>query len=146
MTVWGLGWAWWLVITPWHTMAHHLSIICAGVYRYTQDLLRLDEANCREVPLHHRQLQGLGSPLSACWERWRESFKDHPDRAFVGYILSGLQHGFRVGFDYTCPLHPARQNMQSAKHHPAVIEEYVQDKRLHGRILIPFSPGAVPWG
>lgn len=68
---------------------------------------------------------------------------NHPDRTFVGYILNGLQHGFRVGFDYACPLQMARHNMPSALLHEPVVGEYIQKELALGRILGPFPPGAL---
>ena len=96
-----------------------------------------------EVPSHNRWLQGVSSPLSARWQYWRVNLRDHPDSAFVSYILGGLQQGFRVGFDYTHPLRAAPRNMQSARLHPAVLDDYIQGEQASGRILGPFRPGTL---
>ena len=52
-------------------------------------------------------------------------------------ILSGLQGGFRVGFDHTAPLAPAKRNMPSAAEHPEVLEEYIQGEVRQGRMIGP---------
>ena len=68
----------------------------------------------------------------------------HPDREFANYITDGIQFGFRLGFDYSSPLRPARQNMPSAAAHPEVISKYVEDEISEGRIFGPFHKGAIP--
>ena len=55
------------------------------------------------------------------------------------YILSGIKHGFRVGFNYsTSPLADSNRNMVSALEHPEVVDEYIaQEKDLHRMEVIP---------
>ena len=57
--------------------------------------------------------------------------------------MDGLQHGFRVGFDHSGRLRPARRNMPSAEQHPEVIDRYLEAELTAGRILGPFSPGSI---
>ena len=47
----------------------------------------------------------------------------------------GLQGGFRVGFNHTSPLAPAKKNMPSAAEHPEVLEEYIQGEVRQGRMI-----------
>ena len=47
----------------------------------------------------------------------------HPDEELVGYVLSGIREGFRVGFDYskhTCV--SARANLLSAGENKQVVD------------------------
>lgn len=37
------------------------------------------------------------SPL--CLDQFQLELLNHPDRSVVNYVLSGIQHGFRIGFD-----------------------------------------------
>jgi len=86
----------------------------------------------------------INSPLLPCLTAWQEGLRNHPDRLFAEYITRGIQHGFRVGFDYSFPLRPARHNMPSAAAHPDVINKYVGDEIAGGRIFGPFPKGEIP--
>ena len=72
---------------------------------------------------------------------WAEHLRQHPDRAFVQYLLQGISHGFRIGYDWAAPRLSASRNMASADEHPAVIQAYIDEERELGRIMGPFSPG-----
>ena len=74
---------------------------------------------------------------------WHDGLREHPDQYFAGYVLDGLRNGFRIGFDHTAPLRSARRNMPSAAEHPEVIDNYVNGERADGRILGPFTKGAI---
>ena len=40
------------------------------------------------------------------WQEWESAVADHPDQKFKEYVVNGIRHGFRVGFDYataSCP-------------------------------------------
>ena len=61
---------------------------------------------------------------------------DHPDVQFKNYILSGIAHGFRIGFDYrNASLRPARKNMSSAYDHPDQVDSYLRNEISQGRIV-----------
>ena len=63
----------------------------------------------------------------------------------VHFVLNGISEGFRVGFTYRdSVLVPAKQNLQGAITHPAVVEDYLQTELSLGRLVGPFCPHVVP--
>jgi hypothetical protein len=71
---------------------------------------------------------------------------DHPDQVFRKYVVDGIRHGFRVGFDYARagPTHSSRGNMISSQEHPEVIQEYLAEECSEGRVLGPLDPAQFP--
>ena len=64
-----------------------------------KDMLALD--SCRPPDSSHSLPQSqhtVSTPLP--WQAWDRMLASHPDQRFRKYIVSGLQDGFRVGFDY----------------------------------------------
>ena len=91
-------------------------------------------------------LEPVCSPLRDHILAWQAGLSAHPDARFVEYVLSGIQDGFRVGFDYTSSVRSARQNILSAVNHPTVVTDYVESERAKGRIIgpLPVAPGPGP--
>ena len=80
------------------------------------------------------QLQTISSPLQDHLSAWQLALGSHPDQDFISYILESINCGFRVGFDYSRTLYPARRNMPSTKDHGEVIEAYLAGRVPAGRI------------
>ena len=59
-----------------------------------------------------------------------------PPRQAV-YILSGIETGFRVGFNRDQPIHSMSKNCSSADAHPQVITEYIREEATAERYLGP---------
>jgi len=76
-------------------------------------------------------------------DSWRR-LHHHPDRDFSHYILRGIEYAFYISVDPSVLLTPARSNMQSAKQHPEIIDDYLQNELLLNRMLGPFSPHLAP--
>ena len=88
-----------------------------GRYIYTHDLLEGD----RSSKHMESQLAAIRTPLQlTAWHRFLQS---HPDQDFAGYILRGIEEGFRIGANPKALLKPASRNMQSAQQHPDIISE-----------------------
>ena len=107
-------------------------------YEYTADLLTLNF--CRPpLAWEHAapELMGVSTPLRP--KAWAEALAGHPDRALVRYIVEGLTHGFRIGFQRGAPLRSAHDNLESARQHPEVIRAYLEKERRLGRMLGPFD-------
>ena len=67
---------------------------------------------------------------------WEELLADHPDQEFAGYILRGIEKGFRVGFDpKRCQLRSRGANMSSAVEQPAVVSKYIEEEVAAGRVI-----------
>ena len=65
---------------------------------YTSRLLALGScvaSTIRRIPI---VLQKISTSLQV--EEWERELAGHPDEELVGYVLSGIREGFRVGFDY----------------------------------------------
>ena len=80
-------------------------------------------------------------------QSWSAFLAEHPDKDFVQNIIRGITNGFRIGFDYTSianqSLHSAKRNMQSAREHAQVIDEYLQDECSKQRVAGPYSSAEV---
>ena len=103
----------------------------------TTDLLALHSASACQaarVLLRH-------TPLDT--QQWQAYLQHHPHADFARYILSELQHGFRIGVRQAAPLHSATTNMLSATQTPQVIRDY-QIKELEVcNIFGLFNPQAI---
>ena len=66
------------------------------------------------------------------------------DRQAVAYVLNGLQHGFRLGFQPARKLKHARKNKPSAFQNPKVIDDYLATEVAHGRVAGPFPSPPLP--
>ena len=88
-------------------------------------------------------LQGIVTPLH--WEIWQKALTSHPDRGLAEYIVTGLQEGFRIGYDYrTHKCKKSEDNMKSAKEHLQVVDDCITKECAAGRILGPFDPQMFP--
>jgi hypothetical protein len=121
-----------------------LILFSAGSYPHIRDLLALEAARPPELGVVHPELLQISSPLTDRLPRWRRALAGHPDKTFAHYVLVGIEHGFRVGFDHATALSPAAQNMPSARAHSAVITDYITGELAGGRMLGPFPPGRIP--
>ena len=77
-------------------------------------------------------------------EAWEKALSRHPDTAFAHYIINGLRHGFRIGFNHSSLLRSAATNMESARQHPEIISDYLAKEQSLGRMLGPFTEEMLP--
>ena len=59
-------------------------------YKYTDDLLALNNTRPPEVCSRVPELEGVRSPLSERLRQWRRALSEHPDGAFANYVLEGI--------------------------------------------------------
>ena len=124
-----------------HTGSHN-PFTSEGLYRYSNDLLTLNSYSSPESQPIPACLTHITTPLNL--EAWDMCLRNHPDRTFASYILSGISHGFHIGFNHETPIRSAKGNMSSAAHHAPVIEDYLKAELEANRILGPFQPSNMP--
>ena len=109
---------------------------------YTGRLLGLDSCVTVRSSRIPTVQQTIFTPLKV--KEWERNLVGHPDEDLVGYVLSGIRDGFRVGFDYskyTCV--SARANLHSAGENRQVVEAYLIKERAQGRMIRMGMPEAV---
>ena len=85
----------------------------------------------------------IHTPL--CASAWQSMLRSHPDNHLVQFLLEGICKGFRIGF--TKPpssLRAARSNLEGARVHPDIDNDYLSTEISLGRVAGPFPPRAVP--
>ena len=108
---------------------------------YTTDLLALHSASaCQAARIDHRIVH-VHTPLDT--QQWQAYLQHHPDANFATYILSGLQHGFRIGAQQAAQLRSTTTNMLSAIQNPQVIGDYLRKELEAGNIFGPFNPHTI---
>lgn len=70
------------------------------------------------------RLSRIATPLQL--SAWRDALASHPDRQFAEYIINGISHGFRIGFDHTS--WGGRVRLKSALDNPRVVEHYLEEE------------------
>ena len=72
---------------------------------------------------------------------WAEALREYPDEEVALFFLSGIAHGFRIGFmPKSTLLKSARQNLEGALSHPEVVEDYIKEEVRLGRVVGPIRP------
>ena len=116
-----------------------------GHYIWTEDLVAFQKPKeHRAVSVTSIREAQVQSPLCVRQDKWKRELEGHPDRSFVGYILDGLQNGFRTGFkeESGVPfISPSNSNLPSAREHPEVVEAYLGKECKAGRVLGPLDVG-----
>ncbi|KAL5477312.1 hypothetical protein EMCRGX_G024096 [Ephydatia muelleri] len=105
-----------------------------GVGAFTDQLLALNRCTPLIPNKGPAELQNISTPLKA--EEWEKALVGHPDEDLVAYIVSGIQTGFRVGFDYAkqrCI--SARANLPSAAENQEVVTAYLKEECAQGRVI-----------
>ena len=101
---------------------HSQGMVSHGSYVYMDHLLALNSC-INPYPQSVKTLSlEVYSPLNL--PQWTLELESHPDKAFSSYILQGIRCGFRIGFNYDQPIHPASSNLHSSN--PEVISDYLQ--------------------
>ena len=62
----------------------------------------------------------------------------HPDQTFVQYLVSGLRHGFDLGY-FGPDISRICRNLYSALNNPSAVDAYLTGEIQEGRIYGPFS-------
>lgn len=81
------------------------------------------------------------SPLQATY--FAAELVNHPDQAQVAYVVSGIRHGFKLGFDDKA-LRSSGRNLKSAQDHPEVVDKYLANEIELGRVAGPFDSPPFP--
>ena len=92
------------------------------------------------VPTFHPVL--AVSPLNVA--QFTLDLAEHPDRQAVNYVLEGLEHGFRLGFQPARRLRGAKRNKPSAFQNPHIIDEYLANEVARSRVAGPFASIPLP--
>ncbi len=113
-------------------------------YQYMEDLLKLDACRPLTQSSLPEEMKEIIAPLR--WREWDHSLWNHQDQRFRKYIVDGIRHGFRVGFNYelASSVRSSSHNMVSASEHPEVIQGYLAEECSEGRVLGLLSPTQVP--
>ena len=112
-------------------------------YPYTWDLIALASQPRPIVKSLPSAITRITTPLN--YEAWELCLSTHPDKQLVNYILDGITHGFRIGFNYAAHrCTPATNNLPSAEAHPEVVQKSIDTEVGKGRLLGPFDPREYP--
>ena len=99
--------------------------------RQLRELERGAKAGPCKLPVEARWIR---TPLKA--EAWEAMLEGHPDRVLAEIVLRGIREGFRVGFHGNlADLQPCKQNLISVREHPEVVQEYLKQEVMAGRII-----------
>lgn len=110
----------------------HPGALLNNRYPYTEDLLAL-EAVSGPVPA-----SVSGFIPSRAWEPYLASY---PDQTLAAFLRRGFASGFRIGFNRSLSLKPARQNLSSVRQNPTVVDSYIEEELATGK-LRPAPPTA----
>ena len=77
-------------------------------------------------------------------QEFARELASHPDQQQASYVLQGIQNGFKLGFQSSGHLKAAKKNKQSAFMHANVVDEYLANEVMLGRVAGPFPSPPLP--
>ena len=96
-------------------------------YPYMHRLEGLRACTPTVAPQLPQELKAITTPLIL--PKWQTELQGHPDPTFTEFITQGIQHGFRIGFNYSLQnLKPCRKNLRSAAEHPSIVDAYLHNE------------------
>ena len=106
-------------------------------------MLALTSCTPLRAPRHGGDWERVATPLLI--RQCEEGLQDHPDQEFAQYICTGIQRGFRVGYNYhTHQCRSGPGNMRSVSEHRDVVEKYIGEECTAKRLLGPYDRSHFP--
>ena len=103
-------------------------------YRFSRQLKELSRRVNVDPAGLSKEAREVVTPLRK--QAWGQELVEHPDRWFVNYILTGIEHGFQIGFGGRSEvLYCGTRNMVSAEEHPQVVDEYIATEMALPRLV-----------
>ena len=99
------------VIQRWNVRRGRRTLIQLGRPAATRSLHGFTRTLRTRATKNPPELTCRTSPLR--WQDWAVALVDHPDRRFAEYVVCGIRHGFRVGFDYAAHIPVYRPDVTS---------------------------------
>ena len=111
---------------------------------YSADLLTIAKYVNPSPPPLPPAICNITTPLSLA--SWEAQLSKHPDPAFTHYIIDGITHGFRLGYNHIAHMCTrASSNHPSAQEHPAVISKALESEVEKGRLIGPLHMADFPY-
>ena len=82
------------------------------------------------------QEKPIVTPLQA--EAWCKALAPHNDREWVAALVSGMQHGYRIGLQEAPQCRTSTASTPSAREHAEVVDQYFQAQVSKGYMAGPF--------
>ena len=85
----------------------------------------------------------ISTPLNS--SHWNRALATYPNRDLATFFLQGISQGFRIGFSYgSIHLKPSKLNLEGARSHPNVVDDYLQTEINLNRVAGPFPSSSLP--
>ena len=85
----------------------------------------------------------ISTPLVV--SHWDHALATYPNRDLADFFLQGISQGFRIGFSYgSTHLKPSKLNLEGARSHPNVVDDYLQTEINLNRVAGPFPSSLLP--
>jgi len=105
-------------------------------YRYTAHLVALEACRPQQPYSLPQSCSKITTPLKL--DQWELVLRELPDQPLREYILHGISHGFRLGFDYcNHTTLSVKHNMPSAQANPAPVEKFLATEVSEERVIGP---------
>ena len=75
----------------------------------------------------------------------RKLLLNHPNRPLVHFVMSGLLHGFDIGYRGSCDVNIVGANLSSAAMHPDFVSTYLAKYCKLNELLGPFTSNPFPF-
>ena len=88
--------------------------------------------------------QQIHTPL--IFGTWQQALLQYPNQQLVEFFLKGISEGFRIGYSYHIGsnLKAAKKNIEGARQHPQVVDEYLSKELDLNRIAGPYHKFMLP--
>lgn len=73
-----------------------------------------------------------------------KALKQHPNRCFVNYLITGLIHGFFAGLSFLPKASCVCPNLRSALQEPGIVDELLSRESEKGYMIGPFNSSPFP--
>ena len=88
--------------------------------------------------------QQIHTPL--IYNTWQQALSEYPNQQLIQFFLQGISQGFRIGYSYhtRSNLKSVRKNLEGARQHPQVVDEYLSKEIRLNRIAGPYCKSKLP--
>ena len=94
---------------------------------------KLHISTAKHVAIVPPTAMAITTPLQT--NNWISLLRYYPNQELTSFFISGLLHGFRVGYSSQKSLKSAKRNLPCALEHPEVVDQYLAEELAQHRIV-----------